>query len=98
MARKGLLKKVSDKIKKDNENGARQAVLEDLFYDFNRSRGQIYKMNFVRGIFFGFGSVLGGTVVVALLIWALSLFVHVPGVGNAIQDIEHSLQSSKATK
>jgi len=96
--KKSVIKKVRDRIKKDNENGARQAVLEDLFYDFNRSRGQIYKMNFVRGIFFGLGSVLGGTVVVALVIWALSFLVHVPGIGDSIQRIEQSLQSSKTSK
>jgi len=96
--KKSVIKRIGDKIKKDNENGARQAVLEDLFYDFNRSRGQIYKMNFVRGIFFGLGSVLGGTVVVALVIWALSFLVHVPGIGDTIQQLEHSLQSSKTSR
>lgn len=66
-------KKVADKSKVNNENAARKNVIEELFYDFNTSRAQIYKMNFFRGIFFGLGSVLGGTIVVALLIWALSL-------------------------
>lgn len=66
-------KKVADKSKENNENAARKNVIEELFYDFNTSRVQIYKMNFFRGIFFGLGSVLGGTIVVALLIWILSL-------------------------
>lgn len=65
-------KKITDKAKKDNENAARKNVIEELFYDFNTSRVQIYKMNFFRGIFFGLGSILGGTIVVALLIWVLS--------------------------
>lgn len=66
-------KKIADKSKEDNENAARRNVIEELFYDFNASRAQVYKINFFRGIFFGLGSVLGGTIVVALLIWVLSL-------------------------
>ena len=33
--------KLVKKIIRDNENGARQAVLEDLFFDFHRSRRQV---------------------------------------------------------
>lgn len=90
-----IVKKSVDKIKSDNEKGARQAILEDLFYDFNRNRHQVYVMNFVRGIFFGFGSVLGATVVVALLAWILSLFVDLPGIGHSIQQVQHSIQTSR---
>lgn len=88
-------KRATQKVKKDNENGARKAVLEDLFYDFNRSRAQIYKLNFVRGLFFGFGSVLGGTVLIALLVWLLSLFVHIPGIGQSLQDIQHTIENGR---
>lgn len=65
-------KKVAENVKESNEQGARRTVIEDLFYDFNRSRTQVYRMNFIRGIFFGLGSVLGGTIVVAILLWILS--------------------------
>jgi uncharacterized membrane protein YfcA len=95
MAIKNFFSKFILRIKKDNERGAREHVLEDLFYDFNRSRVQIYKMNFVRGIFFGLGSVIGGTIVVAVLAWILSFFVDLPGVGNSIQQVQHSIESSK---
>lgn len=94
MAKK-IVKKAAEKIKKDNENGARQAVLEDLFYDFNRRRADVYKMNFVRGIFFGFGSVLGGTVLVALVVWILGFFIHIPGIGQPIEKVQESVQSQK---
>ena len=40
--------KLARKIVRDNENGARQAILEDLFFDFHRSRRQVYWMNFIR--------------------------------------------------
>lgn len=90
---KDFLKRFGRKVKKDNERGARQAVLEDLFYDFNRSRVQVYKMNFIRGIFFGLGSVLGGTVVVALIVWILSLFVDFPGIGHSIESLQHTINN-----
>ncbi len=81
-----MLKKAAKKIKKDNEVGARRAILEDLFYDFHSSRRQVYLMNFIRGIFLGVGTVLGGTIVVALIIWLLSLFADVPGgIGDFVQ-------------
>lgn len=95
MLLKHSTKKAANKIKKDNEAGARRDLIEDLFYDFHKSRAQVYKINFIRGIFFGLGSVIGGTIVVALLVWALSLFVHIPGLGDSVKQIQHSLESNK---
>lgn len=89
------VKQAVHKVKSDNERGARQSILEDLFYDFNRNRHQVYVMNFVRGIFFGFGSVLGATVVVAILAWILSFFVDLPGIGHSIEQVQQSIQSAK---
>jgi hypothetical protein len=83
-----------NKIKKDNESGARRAILEDLFYDFHSSRRQVYMMNFFRGMFFGFGSVLGATLIIGLLIWLLSLLVDLPGgVGSFIQYIVDTVKN-----
>jgi hypothetical protein len=92
---KRVAKKTIDKVKRDNEAGARHSLIEELFYDFHRSRAQVYKMNFMRGIFFGLGSVLGGTIVVALIVWSLSFFVHVPGVGDSVKQIQQTLENSK---
>ncbi len=88
------VKKVVNKFKQNTEKGARRAVLEDLFYDFNRSRVQVYKMNFVRGIMLGAGTVIGGTLVIALIIWILSLLSHVfPPLGSFFEGISHTLQA-----
>ena len=89
------MSKVAKKVQKENELGARRAVLEDLFYDFNASRAQIYKINFFRGIFFGVGTVIGGTLLVALIVWLLSLLTDVPGgFGHFIQYIVDTVQNS----
>jgi len=93
MAKKRVVEKAVERVKSDNERGARQSLIEDLFYDFHRSRVQIYWMNFVRGIFFGLGSVLGGTVLIALLVWLLSFAVEWPWVGDAVEHVQDSLQS-----
>jgi hypothetical protein len=87
-------KKVVDTTKQNNENSARKVVIEELFYDFNKSRVQIYRMNFVRGIFFGLGSVLGGTIVVALLVWLLSFLVgFFPPLTNFFDGVTETIQS-----
>lgn len=88
--------KVVNRVKKDNEDGARRAILEDLFYDFHRSRKEVYAMNFFRGIFFGVGSLLGGTLVVALIVWMLSLLADIPGgIGEFIQYIVNVVQKTE---
>lgn len=87
MAR-NFLKKMVSKVKRDNEISAKQSVLEELFYDFNRDRATVYKMNFFRGIFFGVGSAIGATVLITALIGLLSVFTDLPGgIGNFIQRI-----------
>jgi len=91
-----VVKKVAQKVKRDNEQGARRAILEDLFYDFHSSRRQVYVMNFVRGMFFGVGSVIGGTIVVALLVGILSLLTDIPGgIGDFIQYIVDIVESAR---
>jgi len=90
------VKRLTQKVKKDSENGARRAVLEDLFYDFHRSRTQVYRMNFLRGVFFGFGSVIGGTIVIALVVWILSWLSDIPGgFGDFIQYVVSVVESSQ---
>lgn len=95
MPLKNLFKRLQSTMKHNNERGARQSVIEDLFYDFNRSRVQVYKMNFVRGILFGAGSVIGGTVVIALIVWILSLLGNViPPLGDFFDGVSNTLDTS----
>jgi hypothetical protein len=81
-----------DKFKRDQEMGARRALLEEIFNDYYKQRHNIYKVNFIRGIFFGLGTFLGGTIVVAIVIWGLSFFVNIPGIGSAAQQAQDTLQ------
>jgi len=91
-----VAKRVARRVKKENEFGARRAVLEDLFYDFHSSRVQVYWMNFFRGMFFGVGTIIGGTLVIALVVWLLSLLTDIPGgVGDFIQYVVDTVNKSK---
>ncbi len=86
-------KSISESITHDQRMAARRSLLEELFNDFYDDRMRIYRMNFLRGIFFGLGSVLGATVVVALAVWILSFFVEIPGIGEAAQTAQSTLES-----
>jgi hypothetical protein len=92
-----VIKKIAKKLKVDNERGARRQLIEELFYDFHKSRWQVYWMNFTRGVFFGFGTVLGGTVLVALIVWILGQFaVWMPDyIGHFINQIVNAMQHTK---
>ena len=91
-----MVKKAAKKIQSDNELGARRAILEDLFYDFNNSRTQVYTINFVRGILFGAGSVIGGTLVIAALIWGLSTLANVvPPLDDFFNGISNTLEQGE---
>lgn len=92
---KKTAKNVAKKVKEDNEKGSRQAFVEELFYDFNRSRVDVYKMNFIRGIFFGLGSVIGGTVIIAIIAWVMSLFVQIPFIGQPIEKAQETIQTQQ---
>lgn len=92
------VKKAVQKLKDDQAQASARGFLEDLFEDYYAQRFKVYKMNFVRGIVFGFGSVIGGTLMIAALLWLLSFFNELPFIGHFTQTIQHSIQSTNATK
>lgn len=89
-----FFKKLEKDFKQNQAKGSQKAMIEELFNDWYVHRREVYKMNFVRGIFFGFGSVLGGTIVVALLVFLISLFTELPVVGDFFQETKNTLDGS----
>ncbi len=83
------------KVRDDIVKSAPRETLEELFQDFYNHRYQLYWMNLLRGIFFGFGTVIGGTIFVALLLWLLSLFGQVPLIGDFVDTIQKSVEANK---
>lgn len=76
------------------ERSAKEALLEESFNDYWKHRGKVYRINFVRGLFFGLGAFLGGTIVVTLVIYAMSFFVNFPVIGELIEDTQKLLEQS----
>jgi len=76
------------------ERDARESIIEDLFYDFNKNRTRVYLTNFFRGISFGVGSVIGATVFVTIAISILNNFTDIPGgIGDFIRTIVDRAQT-----
>lgn len=82
-----------ERYKSSQTHNSAIKIMEELFYDFHRNRKQIYMMNFVRGIMFGLGSVLGGTIVIAVIIWMLSLFSDT-WLGPIVQEVVNTVEQS----
>ena len=80
-------------IKDRGEIKARRQLLDELFNDLYISRRRIYRINFLRGVCFGFGSILGGTVLVAIIVWILTQVAGwFPFVGEFINRLVNALQ------
>ena len=77
--------KKSSKRVSDTEASSRRQLFEEMFYDFYNNRHKVYWMNFVRGLSFGFGALIGGTVVVTIVVWILGRFVSIPLIGEYIR-------------
>ncbi len=67
-------------------------ALESIFEGGYINHNRVYKINFLRGIFFGLGIALGGTFVVACLVWILSLFGELPIIGDFADTLRDSIK------
>lgn len=67
-------------------------TLESIFEGGYINHWRVYRINFVRGLLFGFGATLGGTIVVTFLVWFLSLFGEIPLIGALFDTVSDSIQ------
>lgn len=89
----GIRQKRRQKLE-NKDLAAEEVMLREIFYDFYRYRGRIYRINFIRGIFFGLGSLLGGTILVAVLVMIFTFFVQIPGgLGDFFKWIVETIQN-----
>ena len=86
-----MVSKASKKTKPDIDTNAAVQALEYLFAAGYINKKRLYFENFVRGLFFSFGSVVGATIVIALLLWILSFFDGLPWVGDVVRSIQNSI-------
>ena len=84
-------------LKEDQQRSAQEQILQNLFEDMYKDRGRLYQMSFVKGIFIGLGTVIGGTVVVALLIWIMSFFINAPVIGDFVYEVQKSIEQASSS-
>lgn len=64
------------------------------FYDMGYvNKKQTILFSFYKGLAGGLGAFLGGTIIVGLLLWILSLFNNVQFVNHIVNNLHHTLQS-----
>ena len=64
-------------------------------YEYNYSnRWRAFYMSFAKGIAAGFGGVIGATVVVAIVLWILSILHYVPFVNQITDNFRSTVQST----
>lgn len=85
-------------MKKDDkkfiELGKQVAVILDL----SRAGRKTMMINsFLKGMAQGFGVIVGGTILVALLIWILGLFNEIPLLGPAADAVTDTIQGTTIT-
>ena len=69
-------------------------MLESIYESGYIDKNKMYRMSFMKGVMAGFGGVVGATIVVAALLWVLSLFDNVWLLNRVTNTIEHSIQKA----
>lgn len=68
-----------------------KAIFETGYLDARQS----YKSSFIKGVMSGLGGIIGATIVVALIVWFLSLFGNVPLVGKFVDKVDQTVQNTR---
>lgn len=79
--------------KQEYENLGRMlvSIYETGFTD----RKKLLRLSFLKGVAGGFGGVLGATILIALLIWILSLLDSIPLIGRIFENLRDTVDSSR---
>ena len=79
--------KVAPKIDKRYEK-SKKDLLDELFYDTYKHKKRIIRLNFYRGLAFGAGSAIGGSILLALVVFFLTKAVDwFPLIGDFVKEI-----------
>lgn len=82
------------KARKSSEYQAIGKLLEDMYMANTDFRAKVLWFSFLRGLFYGLGIFIAGTLVVGVIIWILGLFDSIPLIGPLIEKIINNLDSS----
>ncbi len=67
-------------------------MIEQVYATAYADKKRLLVVSFLQGIARGLGAVLGATIVVALLLWILSLIGEVPFVGPLIDNVRETVE------
>ena len=62
------------------------------------NKKQTVLFTFYKGLASGFGAIIGGTIIVALLLWVLSRFGQVPLIGHFTNSIRQAINANRSLK
>lgn len=62
------------------------------YLEFFQNWRRFALVTFMRGLFFGFGSVVGATILVTILIWLLSILGTLPAIGEIFKETRETIQ------
>lgn len=78
-------------VRSSNDDKLALAALETIMVAKNLSKKQIYFQNFLRGMFFSIGTIVGIVLVGTVVLWFLSLFDNFPFIQQISETIKNSL-------
>lgn len=67
-------------------------VMQSLIEEGHINHSKVYRVNFVRGIAFGFGVAIGSTILFAFLAWLIGQFTELPIIGDFFETIQKSTE------
>ena len=83
-------------VKKNRADVAK--ALEILFADDYISRRRLYLENFIRGMFFAIGGIIGATFVLGIFLWFLGLFDEIPLLGPVIDSFKETIEKGSTVR
>ena len=89
-----MTKKAPKKILTQDEATNAAKALEVLFASSYIDKKKLYWENFVRGITFSIGGIIGATIGIALILWVLSIFNEIPFIGEVTKTVQETINLS----
>jgi hypothetical protein len=74
---------------------ALEKIVRKDYVDLALNWKRLVGVSLLRGLAVGFGTVLGATILIALLVWLLSLFDQLPFVGNLFENVRQTIDEAR---